>query len=260
MKDAFFIAEGLTVQFGGLTALDHLTFGIEEGEIVSLIGPNGAGKTTAFNAITGYIKPSDGAVRFGGHDVTGLRPFEIATYGIVRTFQQTKVFPEVTVEESIRMGCHKIAETNLFSILVGSTLYRKKEEKIAEQTYEILTFTGLKGKARVLARNLSYGEQRLLEIAVGLATMPKLLLCDEPVSGMNPEESRSTMELIRALRKRGITILLVEHDMSVVMDISDRIVVLNYGKKIVEGTAKEVSENQEVIEAYLGKGFHALSK
>jgi len=252
MKDTFFSTEDLTVQFGGLTAVDHLSFEIQQGEIISLIGPNGAGKTTAFNAVTGFIKPSEGSIRFFGQDLTGLKPFQIAEHGIVRTFQQTKVFPEVTVEESIRMGCHKIAETNLLSILVSSTLYRKKEEKIAERTDGILAFTGLKEKAGVLAKNLSYGEQRLLEIAVALAAEPKLLLCDEPVSGMNPEESRSTMELIRALRQQGITILLVEHDMNVVMDISDRIVVLNYGKKIAEGSPKEVSENREVIEAYLG--------
>jgi branched-chain amino acid transport system ATP-binding protein len=252
MKDTFFSTEDLTVQFGGLTAVDHLSFEIQQGEIISLIGPNGAGKTTAFNAVTGFIKPSEGSIRFFGQDLTGLKPFQIAKHGIIRTFQQTKVFPEVTVEESIRMGCHKIAETNLLSILVSSTLYRKKEEKIAERTDGILAFTDLKEKAGVLAKNLSYGEQRLLEIAVALAAEPKLLLCDEPVSGMNPEESRSTMELIRALRQQGITILLVEHDMNVVMDISDRIVVLNYGKKIAEGSPKEVSENREVIEAYLG--------
>lgn len=252
MKDTFFLAENLTVQFGGLTAVDHLTFEILQGEIISLIGPNGAGKTTAFNAITGFIHPSRGSIRFCGEEVTGLKPFQIAEHGIVRTFQQTKVFPEVTVEESIRMGAHKMAETGLLSILINSSEYRKKEEKILERTHQILTFTGLEEKSGVLAKNLSYGEQRLLEIAVALAAEPKLLLCDEPVSGMNPEESRSTMELIRALRKQGITILLVEHDMSVVMDISDRIVVLNYGKKIAEGSPKEVSENREVIVAYLG--------
>lgn len=252
MKDVFFSTEDLTVQFGGLTAVDHLAFEIKQGEIISLIGPNGAGKTTAFNAITGFIKPSKGFIRFCGEDLTGLRPFQIAEHGVVRTFQQTKVFPEVTVEESIRMGSHKMAETGILSILANSPQYRKKEEKILERTQHILTFTGLTEKGGVLAKNLSYGEQRLLEIAVALAAEPKLLLCDEPVSGMNPEESRSTMELIRALRKQGITILLVEHDMNVVMDISDRIVVLNYGKKIAEGSPKEVSENREVIEAYLG--------
>jgi branched-chain amino acid transport system ATP-binding protein len=252
MKDVFFSTEDLTVQFGGLTAVDRLTFGIQQGEIVSLIGPNGAGKTTAFNAITGFIKPSKGSIRFLGEDLTGLKPFQIAEHGIVRTFQQTKVFPEVTLEESVRMGAHKIAEKGLIAILANSLRYRKKEEEVLKQTEHILDFTGLKERASVFAKNLAYGEQRLLEIAVALAAEPKLLLCDEPVSGMNPEESRTTMELIRALRKQGITILLVEHDMSVVMDISDRIVVLNYGKKIAEGSPKEVSGNQEVIEAYLG--------
>jgi branched-chain amino acid transport system ATP-binding protein len=252
MKDAFFSSKGLTVRFGGLTAVDHLSFEIQQGEIISLIGPNGAGKTTAFNAITGFIKPSDGSIQFFGQDLTGLKPFQIAEHGIIRTFQQTKVFPEVAVEESIRMGAHKIAEKGLLAILANTLRYQKKEKEIVERAEQILTFTGLKEKASVLAKNLSYGEQRLLEIAVALAAEPKLLLCDEPVSGMNPEESRSTMELIRALRKQGITILLVEHDMNVVMDISDRIVVLNYGKKIAEGSPREVSENQEVIEAYLG--------
>jgi branched-chain amino acid transport system ATP-binding protein len=252
MKDAFFSTEDLTIQFGGLTAVDRFTFGIQQGEIVSLIGPNGAGKTTAFNAITGFIKPSKGSIRFLGEDLTGLKPFQIAEHGVVRTFQQTKVFPEVTVKESVRMGAHKIAEKGLIAILANSLRYRKKEEEVLKQTEHILAFTGLTEKASVFAKNLAYGEQRLLEIAVALAAEPKLLLCDEPVSGMNPEESRTTMELIRALRKQGITILLVEHDMSVVMDISDRIVVLNYGKKIAEGSPKEVSGNQEVIEAYLG--------
>ncbi len=252
MKDAFFSTEDLTVQFGGLTAVDHLAFEIQKGEILSLIGPNGAGKTTVFNTITGFIKASEGSICFCGEDLTGLKPFRIAGHGIVRTFQQTKVFPEVTVEESIRMGAHKIAEKGLMAILTNSLGYQKKEKEILERTEQILTFTGLMERASVLAKNLSYGEQRLLEIAVALAAEPKLLLCDEPVSGMNPEESRSTMELIRALRKQGITILLVEHDMSVVMDISDRVVVLNYGKKIVEGSPEEVCENPEVIEAYLG--------
>ncbi len=252
MKDAFFSTEDLTVQFGGLTAVDRLSFEIRQGEIISLIGPNGAGKTTAFNAITGFIKPSKGSVGFLGEDLTGLRPFQIAEHGIIRTFQQTKVFPEVTVNESVRMGAHKMAEKGLVAILSNSLQYRRKEKEVLEQTEQILAFTGLTEKALVLAKNLSYGEQRLLEIAVALAAKPRLLLFDEPVSGMNPEESRSTMELIRALRNQGITILLVEHDMNVVMDISDQIVVLNYGRKIAEGSPKEVSGNREVIEAYLG--------
>jgi len=252
MSASFFRTESLTVRYGGLTAVDGLNFEIRQGEIVGLIGPNGAGKTTAFNAITGYLKVSKGMVHFLGGNITNLKPFQIAGRGIVRTFQKTSVFPEVTVRESIMMGAHKMAETGLLSILGNPFRYRRKEEKIFERTGRILEFTGLMEKANVLAKNLSYGEQRLLEIAVAMAAEPKLLLCDEPVSGMNPEESRSTMELIRFLREQGITVLLVEHDMNVVMDISDRIVVLNYGRKITEGTPKEVRENEEVIEAYLG--------
>ncbi len=255
MRDTFFHTEGLTVRFGGLTAVDHLDFEIRQGEILSLIGPNGAGKTTAFNAITGFTPLSKGSIYFCGRDLTGLRPFRIACLGLVRTFQQTSVFPEITVEECVLMGSHKGAETRVLPTLFHSVGYRRKEKEVAGRTTEILDFIGLAHRADVLAKNLSYGEQKLLEIAVALGAAPKLLLLDEPVSGMNPEESRSTMELIFALRKQGITILLVEHDMSVVMDISDRIVVLNYGKKIAEGTPAQVCENSEVIEAYLGSGL-----
>ena len=255
MSTSFFSTRDLTVLFGGLIAVDHLNFEIRQGEIVSLIGPNGAGKTTAFNAITGFIPLSEGSIHFCGKTLTGLRPHRIAARGLARTFQQTSVFPEVTVEECVLMGAHKSAETRILPTLLHTPGYRKKEEKVNGQAKEIVAFTGLSGRSDVLAKNLSYGEQKLLEIAVALAATPTLLLLDEPVSGMNPEESRSTMELIFALRKKGITILVVEHDMSVVMDISDRIVVLNYGKKIAEGSPREVCENREVVEAYLGNSL-----
>lgn len=255
MSSSFFSTHDLTIRFGGLTAVDHLNFEIRQGEILSLIGPNGAGKTTAFNAITGFLPLSEGSVLFCGKSLKGMRAFQIAHQGLVRTFQQTSVFPEITVEECVVIGAHKSAETGILPVLFHSSRYRKKEQEVHEQVGKILTFTGLTEKSDLLAKNLSYGEQRLLEIAVALAAAPRLLLLDEPVSGMNPEESRSTMELILAVREQGITVLLVEHDMSVVMDISDRIVVLNYGKKIAEGSPKEMCENHEVIEAYLGSGL-----
>jgi branched-chain amino acid transport system ATP-binding protein len=255
MSAPFFETQGLTIRFGGLTAVDHLSFAIQPGEILSLIGPNGAGKTTAFNGITGFLPLSEGSVNFCGKNLMGLPPFQIANQGLIRTFQQTSVFPDVPVEECIVMGAHKIAPTGLWNVLLRSSRYEKKEGEIQRRAKEILAFTCLGGKAGVLAKNLSYGEQRLLEIAVALAAGPKLLLLDEPVSGMNPEESHTTMKLILALREQGTTILLVEHDMNVVMDISDRIVVLNYGKKIAEGSPREVRENQDVIEAYLGGSF-----
>ena len=252
MIDSFLYLKDLTINFGGLTAVDGLTFEIHKGEILSLIGPNGAGKTTVFNCITGYIKPSSGSVYFYQENVTGLHPYQMAGRGIVRTFQHTSIFPDITVTECIKMGAYRISETRLFPVLFGSTTFRNKEAVIEERVEQILAFIGLSQKKDVHAKNLAYGEQRLLEIAVAMAAEPKLLMCDEPVSGMNPEESISTMELLRTLRNQGITIFLVEHDMRVVMDISDRIIVLNYGKKIAEGQPKEVCENKEVIEAYLG--------
>jgi len=255
VNTSFFSTQDLTIRFGGLTAVDHLSFEIPEGQIVTLIGPNGAGKTTAFNAVTGFLPISEGTIHFCGRNLTGLPPFQIAQQGLVRTFQQTSVFPDVSVEECIVMGAHKIAETGILPALFRLSGYRKREKIVMDNVKRVINLTGLIEKSDVLAKNLSYGEQRLLEIAVALAASPKLLLLDEPVSGMNPEESRSTMELILSLRKQGMTILLVEHDMSVVMDISDRIVVLNYGKKIAEGSPKEVCENREVIEAYLGSSF-----
>jgi branched-chain amino acid transport system ATP-binding protein len=247
--------EGLTIRFGGLVAVNDVSFQQAEGEILSIIGPNGAGKTSIFNMMTGFYKPTAGDIRFRGRSTLGLPTFAISGLGIIRTFQKTMVFPKVTVRDGVLMGLHKSSSVGWWDILWNSSRKKKEEAALQEEADRILEFTGLAEKAYMEARNLPYGEQRLLEIAVGLAPKPSLMLLDEPASGMNAEEAATALALIRRIRETGITVLLVEHNMRVVMDISDRIVVIDHGEKIAEGLPEEIQNNAEVIKAYLGEGF-----
>jgi branched-chain amino acid transport system ATP-binding protein len=247
--------QDLTIRFGGVTAVRDVTFEVREGEILSLIGPNGAGKTTLFNLATGFARPSAGDIRYRGQSVVGRTTHAISDLGIIRTFQKTMVFPNISVLEGTVIGLHSSDRAGPWDILWNSRRKRREEAALVARARALLDFTGLADKAGALARNLSYGEQRLLEIAVGLAAGPKLFLLDEPASGMNAEETARMRSLIRAIRDRGVTILLVEHNMNVVMDLSDRIVVLDHGEKIAEGQPEEIQRNAEVIRAYLGEGY-----
>jgi branched-chain amino acid transport system ATP-binding protein len=253
MSDTLLQTFTLRKEFGGLVAVDNVDFVVPEGSIVSLIGPNGAGKTTFFNMLTGVYKPTAGSVVFAAEDMTGKPPHAFTQRGIGRTFQNIRLFQNMTALENVLVGMHTRLKGTLVEAIVRSPRVRHEEGDARERARELLAYSGLRRKDDEIGRNLSYGDQRRLEVARALATQPKLLLLDEPTAGMNPQETAEFTAFVGRLRSdRGLTVLLIEHDMRVVMGVSDRVTVLDYGEKIAEGTPGEIQKNQRVIEAYLG--------
>ncbi len=252
--------EDLAVRIGGLVILERMNLSVPKGKIVSLIGPNGAGKTTAFNIITGYMKPSAGSVLFEGRSLLDMTPDAIAALGLVRTFQRTSIFAGCSVTDNILTAMHLRGRAGLFGAIFRTPSMRREEIRLQAEVDDILRFVGLQGRAGETAGSLAYGEQRLLGLAIALAARPKLLLLDEPAAGLNPSETERFKELVRRIRDDGVTVLLVEHDMHMVMSISDTVFVLNQGRIIASGPPVSIQNNPDVITAYLGTGLKKRAK
>lgn len=251
-------AKGMTKRFGGLVAVNNVSFGVAEKEILSVIGPNGAGKSTLFKLISSFLRPTAGEVLFRGERISGLAPHIAARKGVVRTFQETTIFRNMSVRDNVIIAHHLRSTASLLGFFISTKQAKQDEEAFGQSADEILAFLGLDTIASETAKNLPHGHLRALGIAIGLATNPAILLLDEPFAGMNHDETMKAVAMVRKLRERGLTILLVEHDMPAVMKISDRIVVLNFGQKIAEGTPQEIQRNDQVIEAYLGVEDEAI--